>query len=194
MEESKKYPRQWWHIAVLQAAAGSSRACTPLPRPSQHPAQHPPAFRSWSAYSITMNTASREGPTTTSLTFTMCGWSRLVRRQGRMGSVTTGSALSCGNRNVGYHSSVSPCAIFFVVDMTPSPATEHGRVATHHTTWPGAPQQDVDLADGGQREAVPLLLQLHLFERADLARLAIARAARRARGGVDNEDSGRGGR
>ena len=34
---------------------------------------HPPALRSWSAYSMTMNTESREGPTTTSLTFTMCG-------------------------------------------------------------------------------------------------------------------------
>ena len=42
--------------------------------------RHAPAFRSWSAYSITMNTASSEGPTTTSLTFTMCGWLRL--RQG----------------------------------------------------------------------------------------------------------------
>ena len=142
-------------VACTRALRRRSRPHPPLPRP--------PPFKSWSAYSITMNTASSEGPTTTSLTFTMLGWSRLragTRRQGVEGF-----------GGVGLRRHARP---------PHQPASQPNQPGLPRCR---PPQEDVDLAHAGEREAVPLLVKLDLFQRADLAGCAVARPGGEGRGG-----------
>ena len=141
-----------------------------------------------------MKTASREGPTTTSLTFTMWGWSRLQVRGGgrahawgRVGGTRVRNEEAwarCIPVQAGTPQSQPPAASVerrgsgcCMASSLPRPSMP----VRPSRRQPPPPEEDVDFADGSQREAVPLLLQLHLLQRADLARLTVPRPAQQYR-------------